>query len=523
MKRRRRFLVTTMAGAALFFLAFNPTFIEATVCYDPITVTNTNDDNNPGSLRYAIDNICNGGTIDFNLTYIPATITLTSGELDINKSLTITGPGASSLTISGNNTYRVFNISSGTVSISGLTISNGYINGNGGGIYNTGLLSLTDTTVSNNSAFNSTSPASGGGIYNAGILSLTNSTVSNNSIPGMGNGGGIFNAFYNLTMTNVTISGNSISGSGYFHYGGGLYNQAPATLTNVTFSNNSAAYGGGIFNFGNTVSLKNTIMANSPCYKLAGNITTLGHNLDSGNSCYFGVADLINTNPTLNALALNAPGTTETCALLAGSLAIDAGDDTSCPATDQRGVPRPQGSHCDIGAYEFIQPVTVPAAVGGGSITLTPMTAGCWLTDVQAMTTAQAYMADPLNYNYPYGLVDFKLHCPTPGQQADVAITFPGDISGMTYRKCGPTTPGDNSTIDWYTYDNVTVNGNTITLHLTDGQLGDDTGLDGVIVDQGGPGGPPVSVPTMNEWGMIIFMIFAGLGAFYYLRRQRKA
>ena len=196
-----------------------------------------------------------------------------------------------------------------------------------------------------------------------------------------------------------------------------------------------------------------------------------------------------------------------TSALLAGIRSITAvyGGDTNFSASTSPALSQT--------VYPTI--VTIDAATGNGSITLETNTPGCWFSDVQAKTKEQAYMPDPLNYTYLYGLVEFKLHCPTPGQSADVMITFPRNVEGMTYRKCGPN-------INWYTYNNVTISGDTVTLHLTDGQPGDDTGVDGVIEDLGGPGQPPVSVPTMNEWGMIAFMILAGIGSVAYVKRRKK-
>ena len=88
-------------------------------------------------------------------------------------------------------------------------------------------------------------------------------------------------------------------------------------------------------------------------------------------------------------------------------------------------------------------------------------------------------------------------------------------------------TPGDPSTTRWYTYPDVTIAGNMVTLrNLRDGQLGDDTEVDGTIVDQGGPGQPmndPVAVPTMNQWGTIILIALLGIGSVCYLRRRRLA
>ena len=131
-------------------------------------------------------------------------------------------------------------------------------------------------------------------------------------------------------------------------------------------------------------------------------------------------------------------------------------------------------------------------------------------------------MGNDASFDYPYGLVEFTLNCAA----ADVTITFPGSITGTTYRKYGPTTPGNAATAAWYTFNNVTVNSSTsITLHLQDGQLGDDTGVDGIIVDEGGPGQAlaAAAIPTMTEWGMIILIVLLGIGSVYYLRRRRLA
>jgi hypothetical protein len=161
---------------------------------------------------------------------------------------------------------------------------------------------------------------------------------------------------------------------------------------------------------------------------------------------------------------------------------------------------------------------TVPSATDQGDITVATTASGCGVSEVQAVNTP----ADA-SYTYPYGLMKFKLSgCDT------VTITFPGDISGMTYRKYGPTP--DNATPHWYDFmfDGTTgaeLNGNQAILHFVDGQRGDDDlTANGVIVDQGGPGqqrGEPVAVPTMTEWGMIISMMLAGLGPIYYLRRRK--
>src|SRR5258707_7053654 len=175
-----------------------------------IIVTNTND-NGSGSLRQALLNANDGDTID--ATAVSGAITLTSGELLVAKSLTINGPGADLLAIDGNATSRVFEIGSGeTVTIFSLTITNGLDDVSGGGILNgDGATStITNCAVSGNSAVGI--QGQGGGIFNAGTLTIVNSTVDGNTAGSAGgitgDGGGICNRG-TLTIVNDTISGNT--------------------------------------------------------------------------------------------------------------------------------------------------------------------------------------------------------------------------------------------------------------------------------------------------------------------------
>lgn len=141
--------------------------------------------------------------------------------------------------------------------------------------------------------------------------------------------------------------------------------------------------------------------------------------------------------------------------------------------------------------------------------------------NVQAFTEAQ--MAQPdFQHDYVYGLVGFELPC----ENATVAITYHSavDLAGEIYSKYGPITPGNPATTQWYDFPTITIAGNLITLILADNALGDDSGNDGIIFDQGGPSDPPsTSIPTMTEWGMIVFIVLAGLGAVYSVKRQRRA
>jgi hypothetical protein len=234
-RRRSRLRLETLEGRCL-----------------PSTVSNLSD-HDPGSLRDAIATTPAGGTVDFQAG-LSGTITLTSGELAINKDLTIAGPGANVITVSGNSASRVFEIAATyTVGISGLTIADGsVVNGdNGGGILNSGTLTVSASTISNNSAMGIFLNGLGGGIYNSGTLSITNSIVSGNAAHntlGGDAGGGIYNNSDGaLTITDCTLSGNSTNGSG-----GAVFNDytGALALTNSSLSSNTAQDGGGIFNRG---------------------------------------------------------------------------------------------------------------------------------------------------------------------------------------------------------------------------------------------------------------------------------
>ena len=308
----------------------------------PFIVTNL-DDSGDGSLRKAIEDAnANMGadTITFSVTgtnFLSSELPAITGELAID------GPGATSLTINGNNSFRVFLIESGaTVTISGLTIRNGHAaSGEGGGILNEGTLAVTNSVVSGNSA---EGPGIGGGILNRGALTITNSTVSGNSASG---GGGIENRG-TLTITNSTVSGNSASGGGGIGnggtltiinstvslnvalVGGGIGNGGRLTITKSTISGNSGGDGGGgILNgLGSlTVNIKNSIVANSlsggDCWIFTGTINAFGTNFDSDSTCP-GFTHKTPAELNLGPLALNAPGTTATHALGPESVAIDA-------------------------------------------------------------------------------------------------------------------------------------------------------------------------------------------------------
>jgi CSLREA domain-containing protein len=361
------------------------------------------------SLREAIDAAnTNPGADDVPVP--SGTYLLALGQLVVSDDVRIAGAGQANTIIDGNATDRVFEIQGGVVEISGVAIQNGR-----SGIANIGELNLTNSTVSGHShggiqnygtATLTNSAVSGnsgsGGIYNYGELNLTSSTVSGNHANGWGggiansyiygtatlinstvsgnharHGGGISNRYGDLTLTNSTVSGNSANDSiiGWpivWGTGGGIWNhRGDIALINSTVSGNEVNwYGGGINNISGTVTATNTIIADnislySPgidnCYSP---INSLGYNLTDDTTCEFSEpTDLVAADAMLGPLQDNG-GPTETHDLIPGSPAIDAGS-VSCPppGADQRGVARPQGAACDIGAFELEQATTILVAI----------------------------------------------------------------------------------------------------------------------------------------------------------------
>jgi CSLREA domain-containing protein len=332
-----------------------------------------------------------------------------NGDLDILDTLFLSGAGSASTVIDGNGDVtqdRVFDIRGNhDVEISNLTIRGGNpAPNNGGGIYNRGgmltlntivlrdntaglgggLINVGTTHLINSSIESNTATDNGGGIRNDLALFIVNSSVSGNTSRSAG--GGIITHGL-LQVTNSTISGNQTEddrGGGIF-VGNTLVGEPDPTvnLNNVTIVNNLAdsdgngnGDGGGIYLRENgTVYLRNTILAGNAgpngVSECSGTLTSKGHNLieKTGNCIIIGstTGNLVGVDPNLGPLADNG-GPTQSMALLPGSPAIDAGDNTACPSADQRGAARPQDGDnngsliCDIGAYE-VEPDTTPPNV----------------------------------------------------------------------------------------------------------------------------------------------------------------
>jgi len=285
-------------------------------------------------------------------------------------SLTMTNCLLSNNSTGASNAYGAGMYNQGQLTINDSTIQDNNTPGNGGGLFLIG----SPTTI-RNTTFSGNSAAQGGAIYHGGYpLHLIGDTLSGNSSGG--DGGGLYNYSGTSILINTTLSGNSSGGDG-----GGVYNENGTTgFYNVTVAQNRAnaddsgfASGGGVANAASgTLTLINSIIAGNtlivptvPYPTLAsddcgGTLTSQGYNIlaNVGSDCSVGGPYAL-TDPALGTLQFNG-GLTRTHAIAPGSPAVDAGnpggctDDLGAPlANDQRGVHRPYGSHCDIGAFEY--------------------------------------------------------------------------------------------------------------------------------------------------------------------------
>ncbi len=347
------------------------------------------------------------------------------GSLSISDS-TVSG----NLAEGGGGIYNDGSLSLDATVISGnQAISTGSPAGVGGGIFNLGTLTVDGSTISANSVVRAGGVNEGAGIYDrGGSVSLAGSTVSSNSAQSAG--GGLYVTDGSLEVDSSTISGNNAGSEG-----GGLYSDSPSTIAASTLSDNSAAVGGGVYTTGTLAIVSSTVAANSagPAGGGIENTGTLsvfastiaanmapggggaiansgggtsiggsivagntapecvgsvtddpGYNLedDSADTCGFtGLTD-VTANPDLQPLGQYG-GPTETMALQAGSPALDLILNPTpglCPGTDQRGVLRPQGDDCDLGAFELatltVQAPSPTITYGGAIPTLVPSYAG---------------------------------------------------------------------------------------------------------------------------------------------------
>jgi len=474
-----------------------------------------------GDLRYCITHGTSGiDTINFGVT---GSIMLKSALPALNTSVAIQGPGARLLSVEGDpfsvSSFGIFAVgSAATVQISGLTMKNG----NACAINNAGMLTVNDSTLTGNSGI-----SYGGAIYNTGALTVSNSTITGNNVNAGPDtlypnswGGGIYQAGGRLSLSSSTLSNNTAYGGSIFYpepdypspgagfwigqsaYGGGLYvaggtvsidhstiagNQALTGHTDYVPSNYywpGDGVGGGIVNNAGQSALQvyDTILAGnvasyasdyngSVAYRasdLYGSFASLGHDLigNSSGGSGFAATDLLNVNPQLGPLQNNG-GPTETMALLAGSPAINAGDNTSAPAYDQRGpgFPRIVGGTIDIGAFEVqtaVAPLASSFAVSGFPASTTAGVAGSFTVTAKNAdgTTATGYTGTvhfsssdgqaglPANYAFTAtdgGMHTFNATLKTAGTQSITSTdastsTLTGGETGITVNPAAAST-----------------------------------------------------------------------------------
>jgi hypothetical protein len=358
------------------------------------TVTRTDDNPLPGacdadcSLReavLAVDAGSGGDTITLPAGHYRLSIAGTGedaaakGDLDLTKNVTITGAGARSTTIEGLGVDRVLDVATGvTAVVTDVTVTGGQVAGDGAGIRNAGTLTLVRDAIVGNHAL-----GVGGGVSSSGpALAVNQSTVSGNQAS---IGGGV-SAGQVLTVTSSTINGNVAGGPGSIMgtaggINGGLGSTVSLKSSTVTANQSFAGPGSGGGIEGSSPTVQNTIVAQNVAHaadqstasvdNCSAATTSQGDNLSDSSDCGFTQSgDHQGVPVSLGPLTDNG-GPTDTRAVVPGSAALDAG--AGCPATDQRGAPRPRGAACDIGAYELAAPTATTAEmemIGPSSVLL---------------------------------------------------------------------------------------------------------------------------------------------------------
>lgn len=447
----------------------------------------------------------------------------------------------------------------------------------GGGIYNNsdgedgedggspGLL-IEDSTISSNRAIETEGGGHGGGVYNDDDTTLIGTTVNGNTADG--NGGGVFNDGWDengdegtgavLTLSSTTVAGNAADDGGGIYIGGinvDANGDATAWLTNSTISGNTAAVdGGGIFDNGglelqfstiasNTAASSDSgggiflhasasahfyasIMANNApddCFNGDGSFDSLGSNLDSDNTCELDEvpSDQPDTDPKLGPLADN-DAATQTHALLFDSPAVDAVQDMvavnavsgTCPATDQRGILRPQDGDsdgiavCDIGAYELL-----PPAASITDVTVTEGNSGT----VDAVFTVTLSRPSTGTVSFAYATANGTATVVLDYQAAASTVTFaPGDVSEtITVKVVGDAIDEPNET---FVVNLTAPVGATLADAQGTGTIVDDDAAAGLLSDTATAGGP---VDAWGAPGLAIVVLAVSTSAAILVRRRK--
>lgn len=320
-------------------------------------------DSGPGSLRSILSYACPGVNITFDQSV--NFINLTSGELPIVRAVNIIGPGAGKLTISGNGSSRIFNISAGTaaaVNIQGLTLTNGMpddsqVLGGGGILVLSGTVNVLACVISNSDA-SLTFFGEGGAIDNEGGTVLVNrcAILNNRS---SADGGGITNYSGSMTISNSTIAGNS---AGTLGVGGGIYVNTTLSMVNTTVYGNTAQFGGNIYRDLGTLTTRNSVIgggvligSGGTAPDISGAVTSNDYNLieNPTGATITGVTAHNVTGVRANLLPVgNYGGDLPSLLPRSNSIVINNGDSLLTAGIDQRGYPRLIGRRADMGAVE---------------------------------------------------------------------------------------------------------------------------------------------------------------------------
>src|SRR5215469_4084948 len=481
-------------------------FVIAMACTPIVRAAGVVSSCNEGSLLTAVSG---GGMVTFTCS---GTITLTA-TITIFADTTIDGTGQN-VTISGGNAVRVFILSSGVkLNLKKITIANGNTSQSGGGIFNDGgSLTVSNSTFTGNRAggdgggiagtvivanskFIDNSATGGGGAIVGAALTISNSTFTDNTAS---RGGGIWcfgplntvaNSAFNgnsavvgggginnngaLTVINSTFTDNSAPSGG-----GGIFDSFgdPSTVTNSTFSGNSSAgvFGSGaIFSSGSDqLTLGNNIIANSPsggnCGVNYAQLGNAGGNLDTDGTCF----GTVSPDPLLGPLQNNG-GPTETMSISMASPAFAGANPANCPATDQRGVLRPQFMACDIGAFEFDTANSLLSTVRNNILTLIPTGNQ---HDQTTLTAVASALAAALNSHNWHGTDGNHLN---PSEGEDVFELLVEGASGrlMQLLKASPPSVIPAQTLQTL-LNNVTLAGRTLaTVAISDSPGGNPTKL----------------------------------------------
>ncbi|MCA9919392.1 MAG: hypothetical protein KC445_15640, partial [Anaerolineales bacterium] len=482
----------------------------------------------------------NGGTITDNesdygagayVVYSNALLTINGGSISGNRSIaTKFGGGGMYIfqgsvvqnggEISGNTAVNLggaMEVRQGSFTMNGGSIANNSAGNQGGGIFNDlGTVTLTDGTLTGNYA------EFGGGAIATGVdshIEISRTVIYTNSTHSSENGGGILN-LGTITLTNVTLSDNLANN------GGGLHNEGSATLNNVTiYENTAVSSGGGIYENGGTLTVGNTIIAGNSAPAgpdCTGTLTSSGYNLlqaSSGCTVSGSTTGNISGDPLLAALALNG-GSTLNHLPNSGSPAIDAGNNATCAATDQRSVARPldgdgnTSAICDMGAVEYGTgtPPTPSLNIADSSVsegnsgtktaTFTVTLSAASAATVQVnYTTANGTAVANTDYQFSSGTLTF-----TPGDTEElITITINGDTTDednetfqVNLSGASNATIADGQATGTITDDDAPPTISVANVTLTEGDSGTQTAVFTVALSQASSKIITVNVATSN-------------------------